>query len=261
MSLLSSISGPRDLDALSLEQLEELAARDPRIPDRERVAHGRSPRSEPRRRRAHDRDAPRVRLAQRPDHLRHRAPVVRPQAPHRASGLHRTALARRPRRLSAALGEPARRRGVLACVQLAQLGRRHLARSHPHGPQGPARRRRRRRRRADRRHDVGGAQQHLRRQQPQPRHRRQRQRPLVRPDDRRHGALPEPGAHRRHAIARSTAAPIVLRQARACVARDLPRRPRRHPRLPVAGSPTTPRCTPTSTSSTWARSTATTCRC
>ncbi len=44
----------------------------------------------------------------------------------------------------------------------------------------PPRRRGRRRRRAHRRDDVGGAQQHLRRQRPQPRDRRQRQRPLLR---------------------------------------------------------------------------------
>ena len=176
MVILPTIAGPRDLDALSLEQLDELAVGGARVPHPERVAHGRPPGPESRRRRAHDRDPPHLPLARRPDHLRHGPPVLRAQAPDGSPGLLGAAHARRTRRLSAALREPARRRGVLARVELAQLGGRRLARAHPHRSPRPARRRDRRRRRSHGRHDVGGPQQHLRRQQPQSRHRRQRQR-------------------------------------------------------------------------------------
>ena len=88
-------------------------------------------------------------------------------------------------------GVGARHRRELARLELAVVGRRHLARLHDDRSERPTRRRGRRRRCAHRRHDVGGAQQHQRRQQPQPRHRRQRQRTLLRTDDRRHGALPQ----------------------------------------------------------------------
>ena len=198
MSLLSSISGPRDLDALSARAARAARRRDPRflIENVSRTGGHLGP----------NLGVVELTIAM------HRV-FDSPNDPFifdtgHQSYVHklltgrqdftRPALARRPRRLPAAVREPARRRGVLARLQLAQLGRRRLARADPHRAQGPACRRRRRRRRAHRRHDVGGAQQHLRRQRPQPRHRRQRQRPLVRADDRRHGALPQPRAHRRH---------------------------------------------------------------
>ena len=67
MTLLETISGPRDLDALSPEQLEQLADRDPRIPRRATVSKtGGHLGPEPRRRGADDRDPPGVRLAARP---------------------------------------------------------------------------------------------------------------------------------------------------------------------------------------------------
>ena len=210
MSLLSSITGPRDLDALSIDQLR-------------------------RARRARSASFLVENVSRTGGHLGPNLGVVELTiALHRVfdspddpiifdtghqSYVHKLltgrqdfsqpARARRPRRLPAALGEPARRRRVLARLELAELGGRRLARADAHRPHGPPRRRRRRRRRAHRRHDVGGAQQHLRRQRPQPRHRRQRQRPLVRPDDRRHGALPQPRAHGRRRTAACIAAPTT----------------------------------------------------
>ena len=169
MTLLETISGPRDLDALSPEQLEQLADRDPRVPRGIRVEDRRSPRPEPRRRRDDHRDPPGLRLAARRHRLRHRAPVVRAQAADRAQGPLDAAQDRRPRRLPAALGVRARHRRELARVELAVVGRRHLAGVRDDRPGRSARRRRRRRRRAHGRHDVGGAEQHLRRQHAQAR--------------------------------------------------------------------------------------------
>ena len=54
-----------------------------------------------------------------------------------------------------------------------------------------------RRRRADRRHGLGGAEQHRRRQGPPAGHRRQRQRALLRADHRRPGQPPGHAAHHR----------------------------------------------------------------
>ena len=258
----SSIIGPRDLDALTPEQLEQLAAGDPRLPHRERVAHRRSPRPEPRRRRADDRDAPRLRLAERPDRLRHRAPVATctscSPAGRTSAACARAAASPATRSAPRAAHDVVESSHASSSLSWADGISRALTRT---GRKRPARRRGRRRRRAHRRHDVGGAQQHLRRQRPQPRHRRQRQRPLVRADDRRHGALPQPRAHRRRATANlRRGSDALFGKLGPAGARVLPRRPRRHARLPRRASPTTRRCTRTSTSSTSARSTATTCR-
>ena len=144
-----------------------------RLPRGERVTHGWTPGTEPRGRGTHHRASSRLRLAPGSVRVRHRPSVLRPQDAHRQAGLRRLEITWRPRGLPAACGERARRRGVLARVELAELGRRDLPRADPHRPGRPARRRHRRRRIADRRNDLGGAQQHLRRQRPTPRDRRQ----------------------------------------------------------------------------------------
>ena len=129
MSLLSSISGPRDLDALSIEQLIQLSGE-----VREFLIEN---------------------VARTGGHLGPNLGVVELTiALHRVfdspndpiifdtghqSYVHKLLTGRqdfsqlratrRPRRLPAALGEPARRRRVLARVELAQLGGRRLARA------------------------------------------------------------------------------------------------------------------------------------
>ena len=260
MSLLASITSPRDLKRLSDAQMTELAAEIRRVPGRRGRQDRRAPRPEPRRRRAHARDAPGVRLAAGPVRVRHRAPVVRAQARHRAAGLLAPARAGRHRRVPAAQRVRARHRRVLARVVVAVLGGRHLAGVRADRPVGPHGRRRRRRRRAHRRHDLGSAQQHLRRQRSPARHRRQRQRPLVRPDDRRHGAVPELRPHPARvprAVREDPRRGRPLRRTRAC---GVPGRCAAACTASCRGSPTTKRCTRTSTSSTSGRSTGTTSR-
>lgn len=119
MGLLENIGGPRDLDALSPAQLEELAA-EIRAFLVENVS------------RTGGHLGPNLGvveltialhkvfdLAQRPRHLRHRAPVVRPQAADGPSGLLRSALARRLAGYTL-VGESARRRrGPLPRVELS----------------------------------------------------------------------------------------------------------------------------------------------
>ena len=186
----------RDLDALSRDAADAARRRDPRVPDRRGVQDRRAPRPEPRRRRADHGDPPGLRLAARRDRVRHRAPELRAQAAHRA--------ARTSRGCAEAAASPATRSARESVHDIVEsshassslsLGGRDLARVRDDRPERPLRGRRGRRRSAHRRHDLGGAQQHQRRQQPPPGHRRQRQRPLVRPDDRRHGALSQHGAH------------------------------------------------------------------
>ena len=206
--------------------------RDPRVPRRIRVEDGRTPRAEPRRRGDDDRDPPGVRLAARRDRVRHRAPVVRAQAPHRPQGPVDAAQDRRPRGLPAALGVRARHRRELARVELAVVGRRHLEGLRDDRPARPPRRRRRRRRGAHGRHDVGGAEQHLRRQHPQAHRRRERQRPLLRADDRRHGEVPQLGADEPVVPEPAPLEQPGVRPARRACSRLLPRGPRRPPRIP-----------------------------
>ena len=94
MPVLDSIHGPDDLKALRAEQLPALAEEirtflvDVRLQDR------RAPRPQPRRGRADHRAAPGLRLAARHDRLRHRPPVLRPQAAHRPARLHQAARSR-----------------------------------------------------------------------------------------------------------------------------------------------------------------------
>ena len=233
MTLLETISGPRDLDALSPEQLEQLAAEIREFLVGEVSKTG--------------------------GHLGPNLGVVELTiAIHRVfdsprdaivfdtghqSYVHKLLTGRqdfvdaapdgRPRRLPAALGvasttsSRARTRRARCRGPTASRGLRDDR------PGRPPRRRRRRRRRAHRRHDVGGAQQHQRRQHAQPRHRRQRQRPLLRADHRRHGALPQHGAHQRSRTATCTCSSRrAFDRLGAPGARVLPRRARRPARLP-----------------------------
>ena len=106
-TLLSSVQSPRDLKALPAEQMQELAARDPGVPDRAGEPDRRTPRSQPRRGRADPGHPPGLRLAGRPDRLRHRAPELRAQDHHRPPGpVPEPAAARRPLRLSRARRSP-----------------------------------------------------------------------------------------------------------------------------------------------------------
>ena len=168
--------------------------RDARLHDRRGLAHRRSPRPQPRRRRDHPRAAPRLRLAARQDRLGHRAPGVRPQDPHRPAGRVRDAA---PAGRAVGLPEPrrvrARRHREQPRLHRAVL-RRRAGQGLPHPRRGPGRRGGRRRRRAHRRDVLGGAQQH-RRRRPADRHRRQRQRPLLRPHRRRARRPPRHAAH------------------------------------------------------------------
>ena len=91
MSLLERIDGPDDLQALRPDQLPALAEEIRRFLVDKVSPHRRPPRPQPRRRRAHHRPAPGLRLAARHGRLRHRPPVLRAQAAHRPAGLRRAA--------------------------------------------------------------------------------------------------------------------------------------------------------------------------
>ncbi len=208
--------------------------RDPAVPRRRGLQDGRPPRAEPRRRRDDARHPPGLRLAEGPHRLRHRPPVLRAQAAHGTAGLLPAPRVGRPRRLPAARGVGARHRRELARVELAELGGRHLARVRDHRPDRPARGRGRGRRCPHGRHDVGGAQQHLRRQHAEAHHRRQRQRPLLRADHRRHGALPQHRAHAPHLPGPLRDEPARVRRLRCAGRQPLPRPPRRAARVPHA---------------------------
>ena len=157
---------------------------------------GRAPRSQPRRRRADHRAAPGVRLAARHHGLRHRPPGLRAQAAHRPPDFSAAAPAR-----AGCPGYPSRAESEHDVVENSHastalsLGRRHRQGQRAARPRRPARRRGHRRRCAHRRHGLGGAQQHRRRAGPPARDRRQRQRPLLRADDRRPRAPPRHAAH------------------------------------------------------------------
>ncbi len=146
-----------------------------------------APRAEPGRRRADHRRPPGLRLPPRAGGLRHRSPVLRPQAAHRpAGGLRRPAPPRWPVRLPLPGGERARLGREQPRLDVAVLRRRagqglRRPRGRPAGGGGH------RRRRAHRRHGLGGAEQHRRRPGPAGGHRGQRQRPLVLPDHRWRG--------------------------------------------------------------------------
>ena len=87
-----------------------------------------------------------------------------------------------------------RHRRELPRLDLAEL-RRRPGQGLPHPRRGPPRRRRHRRRRAHRRHGLGGPQQHRRRPRQPPGDRGQRQRPLLHPDRRRADDRADRAAH------------------------------------------------------------------
>jgi len=96
-------TGPRDASPGPAGTGDRRAHRarrgDPRVPRHERGTNRRPPGSEPRGCGTHDRHPPGVRLATGPHRLRHRAPVLRPQDPHRPARLQPVAAARRDLRL------------------------------------------------------------------------------------------------------------------------------------------------------------------
>ena len=141
MGHLESITGPRDLRALGDDELDELAARDPRPAGHDVLAARRPPRPQPRRGRADDRDAPLLRLAARPGRLRHRPPGLRAQDAHRPRrGVRHPAAGGRPLRLPEPGRVRARRRRELPRLHGAVLRRR--ARQGLRAPRrGPPRRR------------------------------------------------------------------------------------------------------------------------
>ena len=128
VSLLERIGGPRDLKALPAEQLPALAEeiRAFLVDEVSRTGGHLGP--EPRRRRADHRDPPGLRLPARRGRLRHRPPVLRPQAAHRPARLLRPAQGGGPVRLPEPRRVRARRRRELARLDLAVLGRRHRRR-------------------------------------------------------------------------------------------------------------------------------------
>ena len=158
-------------------------------------AHRRPPRPQPRGRRADDRAAPHLPLPAGHHRVRHRPPGLRPQAAHRSSGLHSSARARRPVRIPLTGRVRPRRCGELPCLHRPVLGRRHRPGQPPAGPRRAPRRRRHRGRRHDRGNGLGGPGQHRRLLGPPPGHRRQRQRPLLRPHHRGTGPPPRRAAH------------------------------------------------------------------
>ena len=227
MGQLDRISSPDDVRRLTSQQADDLAAeiRTFLVEQVSRTGGHLGP--EPRRRRADHRDAPGVRVAAGHHGVRHGPPGLRAQAADRPPRLLAAAQQGRPVRVPQPGGVRARRRRELARLDRAELGRRHRQGQRAAGPRRPARRRGDRRRRPDGRHGLGGAQQHRRRAGPPARHRRQRQRPLLRADHRRPGAPPRhpahhPGLRERPVLGQAHAAPV--RRARP---RDL-RRAARH---------------------------------
>ena len=83
MVALESIERPRDLQRPHAGRARRAGRRDPHLPRRPVVADRRPPRPQPRRGRADPGPAPGLRLAARPDRLRHRPPGLRAQDAHR----------------------------------------------------------------------------------------------------------------------------------------------------------------------------------
>ena len=159
---LHEIREPADLQALSYAELDDLAGE-----IRDFIVAGgrrdrRPPRLQPRRRRAHARPAPGVRLAPRRDPVGHRPPGLRPQDRHRPPEPASTSCARP----AACPATRAARRAAHDLVENSHAStilslrlrpghrprRRHATRPPPH-------RRGHRRRLDDRRHGLRGAQQ------------------------------------------------------------------------------------------------------
>ena len=97
MTLLESVSCPRDLKALSPDGAARFGGEIRDFLDRGGVPHRRPPRPQPRRGRADHRAAPGVRLADGPHRLRHRPPGLRAQDAHRPAGRLRPAAPARRR--------------------------------------------------------------------------------------------------------------------------------------------------------------------
>ena len=180
MPLLTRIRGPRDLDRLSPEQLDQLAAeiRTFLVDAVSKTGGHLGP----------NLGVVELTIAlhrvfdspEGPDALRHRPPGLRAQAAHRPPGLRQAAQQGRPVRLPLPRRVRARRHRELATPPPCSAGPTASPRPTRCCEQRRPRRRRHRRRRADRRHGLGGAEQHRRRQGPPAGHRRQRQRALLR---------------------------------------------------------------------------------
>ena len=260
MAILPGISGPRDLDRLSAGAARAAGGRDPHLPDRDVSNTG-----------GHlgpnlgvveldDRDPPGLRLAARRDRLRHRPPVVRAQAAHRASGLLRAALS--------AAAWPATRSARESAHDIVEsshassslsLGGRHLPRLPMTGQSD--------------RHVVavvgdgaltGGMTWEALNNISDDNNRRL----VIVVNDNGRSYAPTIGGMARYlnrcaragATATCTDVRAALRQARSAGPRVLPRHARRRCTASWPASRTTRSCTRTSTSSTSARSTATTSR-
>ena len=180
MPLLTRIRGPRDLDRLSLEQLDQLAEeiRTFLVDAVSKTGGHLGPNLG-----VVELTIALHRVFDSPEGqgpLGHRPPVLRPQAAHRPSGLlqaedARAACPATPRRPS-----PSTTSSRTATPPRCSAGPTASPRPTRCSKQRRPRGRGHRRRRAHRRHGLGGAQQHRRRQGPPAGHRRQRQRALLR---------------------------------------------------------------------------------
>ena len=154
--------------------------RDPHLPRRGGLQDRRPPRPQPRRGRADHRAAPGLRLARRTGSSS--TPATRATCTSCSPAARTSPGCKSKGGLS---GYPSRAESEHDVIEnsprlhRARLGRRPRQGQRAARPRRP-RGRRDRRRRADRRHGLGGAEQHRRRQGPPAGHRRQRQRALVR---------------------------------------------------------------------------------
>ena len=180
--------GPEDLRALPPDAAARARRRDPRRAGHQRGARPAATSVPTSARRADHRAAPGLRLPARADRLRHRPPGLRAQDAHRPGRRASTGCAS----AGGLSGYPSRAESEHDWVENSHASTSlsyadGLAKAFAVRGEHAARRRGHRRRRADRRHGLGGAEQHRRRAGPPGRHRGQRQRPLVLADHRRRG--------------------------------------------------------------------------
>ena len=196
MSLLERIEGPDDLKVPAPGPAARPRGGDPALPRRGGLAHRRPPRAQPRRRRAHHRDPPGVQLTATTPWSS--TPVTSPTCTSCSPG-GTTSPGCAPR-----AGCPATRAAPSPSTTSSRTRTRPTSLSWAHGiaagrvvqrPARPAHRGGHRRRRPHRRDGLGGPEQHRRRARPAARHRRQRQRALLRPDPRWPGRPPRDAAH------------------------------------------------------------------